>query len=348
MDISNIVSWQAITIVFSILGIVFAALIYQLSKIFGISEAEKFVKGELLEAGLNIVLALALLAIIIPYLNYVSVFYAKMVFDYKNIGFDDEFKNRIDQCTSPFSCSGITVSELVIKMLYSKNIRGCLERYTQSMMFLYSLSADYAYGIQGSNVEPTGAPTDAWNTMFQNLYQQALNAYILLIFSVKALAFMNSFGPALIALGIPLRAFAPTRSAGAFLISMGLGFMLVFPISYIFMIGNFYQEGEQLCKVSGEIDSISGLDNVNKWARGGAEISFIPNFLMSAANFLHVIAYAVGGYTGLFIAGITRTYTTMCIIPLTAFAITMTFINVNTSILGGRISEIGRGLFRLI
>jgi hypothetical protein len=346
MDISGIISWQTLTLMLSIMGIVFAAIIYQVSKFFGITEADRFVKGELLEAGLNVVLALALVAIIM-YVNYVSVFYAKIVFESKGIDFQDQsFQDRIDSCNS-LSCD-VSVSELVIKMLHSDRIRGCLEKYTQSMIFLYSISTNYAYGIQGSNLETTGAPTDAWQTLFQNLYEQGLNAYILLIFSIKALAFMNSFGPLLIAVGIPLRAFAPTRSAGAFLVSMGLGFMLVFPIAYVFMIGNFYQEGEQLCKVSGEIDDVSGLGTVDKWAGAGFDITFIPNFVLSTANFIHVMAYVLAGYTGFFITGITRTFTTMCVIPLAAFAITMTFINVNTSILGGRIAEIGRGLFRLI
>jgi hypothetical protein len=303
-----------------------------------------------LEAGLNIVLALTIFIIIIPYLNYVSVMYANTVFEYKDINFyDSTFQNKMSQCASdPSKCSDISVSELVTKLLYSNQIRGCLEKYTQSMIFLYSLSTNYAYGIQSSNLEITGSPSDAWQTMFQNMYQQGLNAYILLIFSIKVLAFMNSFGPILIALGIPLRAFAPTRSAGAFLVSMGLGFMIVFPIAYVFMIGNFYQDGGQLCAVSGEIDDVSGLNSITKWVGGASELTFIPNFILSVANFAHVMAYVLGGYSGFFITGITRTFTTMCIIPLAAFAITMTFINVNTSILGGRIAEIGRGLFRLV
>jgi hypothetical protein len=340
--------WQLVAILVSGIGIAGAALLYYVSKIFQVPEAERVVKGELLEAGLNMALALFIFFIFMQAFSYFGVMYAKQAMDYSGMSFSDpDMASRIGSC-SIVSCS-VMPAEIVGKIIYSEQVRGCLEKYMQSSLMLYSMFSGM-YGIQASNLEITGAPTDAFVTTFQNMHLQSLNAYFLLIFTVKALAFMNAFGPALIALGVALRAFMPTRSAGAFLVAMGLGMMFVFPMAYMLMLGNFYDDSSQMCRLSGEIDRIAGLGSLEDSigiARDNP-LAFPVSFLYSSAKVLEVVAYILGGASGFLVEGISRTMVTMCITPFAAFAITMTFINIVTSILGGRISEIGRGLFRLV
>ena len=342
--------WQTVAIILSMMGIIGAAILYQLSKIFQMPEAERVVKGELLEAALNIALALFIFLFIIPFANYFGVLYAQNVMSAKGMSFEDTgFQAQISSCVSPLSCS-VSPSQIVSKIIYGTNVRGCIEKYMQSMIMFYSMFSGL-YGIQGANVELTGAPTDAFVTTFQNLYTQALNAYILLIFTVKVLTFMNAFGPGLIATGIGLRAFAPTRSAGAFLVAMGIGATLVFPIAYMMMLGNFYEDTGQLCKMTDEMKDVSGIGSLEKTFGIAMDNPFaLPvNFIYTSARIVEfVVKYILGGASGFFVEGVSRTMMTMCLTPFAAFAIMMTFINIATSILGGRISEIGRGIFRLV
>jgi hypothetical protein len=341
--------WQVLTLILSIIGVIGAALVYQLSKIFQVAEAEKAVKGELIEAALNIALAVLLFYPILQFGNYFGVLYAQNVMSYQHMTFDDkDFQSNVDSCTL-VSCP-VKPAQIVAKILYGESVRGCVEKYMQSMLMFYSMF-NGLYGIQGANLELTGAPTDAFVTTFQNLYLQSLNAYILLIFTVKVLAFMNAFGPALIAVGIGLRAFAPTRSGGAFLIAMGLGATLVFPIAYMMMLGSFYQDSSQLCSMAGTLKDEAGLGSLEKTFGIAMDNPFaLPvNFIYTSARIsIFVVKYILGGASGFFIESISRTMMTMCLTPFAAFAIMMTFIQITTSILGGRISEIGRGLFRLV
>jgi hypothetical protein len=344
-------SWQTVTIILSIIGVIGAAILYQVSKFFQLAEAEKMVKGELLEAALNVALAVLLFVPILAFGNYFGVLYAQSVMEYHQMSFGDQaFQSEIDSCAHNIIGCSVSPSQIVAEILYSENVRGCMEKYMQSMIMFYSMFSGL-YGIHGANLDITGAPTDAFVTTFQNLYLQSLNAYILLVFTVKVLAFMNAFGPVLIAVGIGLRAFAPTRTSGAFLIAMGIGAMLVFPIAYMMMLGNFYHDSDQLCKVSGELNDVAGI--------GSAEDSFgialdnpvaLPfNFIYTSARVaVFTVKYILGGVSGYFIDAISSTMITMCLTPFAAFAIMMTFIQITTSVLGGRLSEIGRGIFRLV
>jgi hypothetical protein len=341
--------WQAITAILSIIGVIGAAILYQISKLFQMAEAERMVKGELLEAALNVALAILLFYPIMHFGNYFGVMYAHSVMEYHQMSFEDpDFQSRIDAC-NVLSCT-VSPSQIVTEILFSDTVRGCVEKYMQSMIMLYSMFSGL-YGIQGANLELTGAPTDAFVTTFENLYLQSLNAYILLIFTVKVLAFMNAFGPVLIAVGIGLRAFAPTRTSGAFLISMGIGATIVFPIAYMMMLGSFYQDSGQLCKVSGELNDIAGLGSAQETfgiaIDNPAALPF--NFIYTSARVAEfAVKYILGGASGFFIEAISRTMVTMCLTPFAAFAIMMTFIQITTSVLGGRLSEIGRGIFRLV
>jgi hypothetical protein len=341
--------WQTVTIILSLMGIVGAAILYQVSKMFQIPEAERMVKGELLESALNIALALFIFFPVMQFGNYFGVLYSQSVMGDKHMSFEDQgFQAKISSC-SLLSCS-VSPSQIVSKIIYGTNVRGCVEKYMQSMMMFYAMF-NGLYGIQGANLELTGAPTDAFVTAFQNLYTQALNAYILLIFTVKVLAFMNAFGPVLIAAGIGLRAFAPTRSGGAFLIAMGIGATLVFPIAYMMMLGSFYEDTGQLCKMTDEMKDVSGIGSLEKSFGIAMDnpVALPVNFIYTSARIVEfAVKYILGGASGFFVEGVSRTMMTMCLTPFAAFAIMMTFIQITTGILGGRIAEIGRGIFRLV
>jgi len=137
-------------------------------------------------------------------------------------------------------------------------------------------------------------------------------------------------------LGLFLRIFPPTRSAGALLMAFAIGFYVVFPITFAFITilsddtsqepFNPAQMGVDLADFdacSDDFESILGETQQNTSPEVVAKINQFGSFL--PALWIKVFFY-----------------------PIVIFAVTLTFIKMLSPILGADISELGQGLMKMI
>ncbi|NYZ77698.1 hypothetical protein H0O02_05300 [Candidatus Micrarchaeota archaeon] len=192
---------------------------------------------------------------------------------------------------------------------------------------------------------------------------QMLSFYLYIYYVlVHSLNFIKYYGGFFFALGVLLRAFPPTRGAGAYLMAAAIGFYLIFPFSYVLSSsialpqaqgGVFTPAGG--CTAAIEHGSPYYICNlpqvpfdVEGMQCGSASLSklFEGATLLNAYrdNMLDLFDYKVG-----FIGSLTKTLVaSICLGPLVAMIFTMTFILNTTNLFGGNIPEIGRGLVKLI
>jgi len=184
-------------------------------------------------------------------------------------------------------------------------------------------------------------------------------------FLAKLIFFFNAYAPLLIALGIVIRAFEPAKSLGAYLIAVGIGLGLVFPASLNIGFSIFYNP---------------------VWCKTAQEVFYNPQYVQAIQSIygalydeeLQFDASGEGGWLGWITrlyAGLSAIFSSISTIlkfslsllipqrasellysivathffgPLVAFVISLSFVNIFTTALGGRISEIGRGFFKLV
>jgi len=179
---------------------------------------------------------------------------------------------------------------------------------------------------------------------------------------VHALNFINYYAGFFFAVGVALRAFPPTRGAGAYLMAAAVGFYLVLPFSYILVasIALPHAQGELVTVAGGcaaaELDGspyyICKLPevppNVENLACGSSSFAKLEeaSVILEAYrdDLVKFFDYRIG-----FIGKLMKNMiSSICLGPLIAVILTMTFILNTTNLFGGNIPEIGRGLVKLI
>jgi len=141
-------------------------------------------------------------------------------------------------------------------------------------------------------------------------------------------------------LGVILRIFPPTRGAGGLLIAIAIGFFIVFPTMFAFIMMMTEEEnalGEELkgekASVGVDLAAFNACEHDIESAAKVAEEQTDPTILSKINTyyfFLPVIWLKILFY------------------PLVVMAVTVTFIKVLSPLLGSDISEISQGLIRLI
>lgn len=208
----------------------------------------------------------------------------------------------------------------------------------------------------------TGFGVKAFAERLKNTTQMIsfyLYIYYLLVHSFNFIKYYAGF---FFAVGVALRAFPPTRGAGAYLMAAALGFYLIFPFCYIVVayIALPYAQGGLVTPVGGcaaaTIHSspyyVCNLPTVPPDVQGlqcGAA-SFSKLFeaadILEAQrdNLISFLDYRTGFVGTLF----KSLFTSICFAPLIAMILLMTFVLNATNLFGGNIPEIGRGLVKLI
>ncbi len=186
---------------------------------------------------------------------------------------------------------------------------------------------------------------------------QMISFYIWIYYVIiHAMNFIKYYAGFFFAVGVALRAFPPTRGAGAYLMAASVGFYLVLPFAYILVAGISlphaqsdmvtYQTGldgspEYICKLP-EVPDVTGLECGSTQF---AKVSEAGNLLDAHRDELATLLSPQTGFVQVLFKNLLAS---MCLAPLIAMMLVMTFILNTTNLFGGNIPEIGRGLVKLI
>ncbi len=190
---------------------------------------------------------------------------------------------------------------------------------------------------------------------------QMLSFYIYFYYVlVHSFNFIKYYGGFFFSVGVALRAFPPTRGAGAYLMAAAIGFYFIFPLSYIMVSAFSVAHGEIDMPPPGGCDLTLGtggllyrcatpelppyMDDPCSATRVSSFWSareIVKNEKSKLQEFLNPQSGFVGKLFN-------RLISAVCLAPLIAMVLTMSFILNATNLLGGNIPEIGRGLVKLI
>ena len=161
--------------------------------------------------------------------------------------------------------------------------------------------------------------------------------------------FIKYYGGFFFSIGVALRAFPPTRGAGAYVMALSFGLYFIFPLAYITVatLSLPHVQSTLVCSSAvgstGYACSLPAVPEIR--ACGSADIGSVmelPDKIRANADILNdFITLKIGDLERHLIHAI-------CISPMIAFVILLTFVLNTTTLFGGNIPEVGRGLVKLI
>jgi hypothetical protein len=190
---------------------------------------------------------------------------------------------------------------------------------------------------------------------------QILSFYVYFYYVlVHSFNFIKYYAGFFFSVGVALRAFPPTRGAGAYLMAASLGFYFIFPTAYIMVSTVALPHGEidilppggcdeamfnrdlpYRCSIPAEPPHIHDPCGSTRFSNVWKSREVVKEAKEELMTFLD---YQKGGVGKLLIHLITA----VCLAPLISLVLVMTFVLNSTNLLGGNIPEIGRGLVKLI
>jgi len=193
---------------------------------------------------------------------------------------------------------------------------------------------------------------------------QMLSFYIWIYYVlVHALNFIKYYAGFFFSIGVAMRAFPPTRGAGAYMMAAAVGFYFVLPFAYILVASialpqaqgamvtplgadeAFGEEGLSALYVCNMPAAPPDVTSLECGSAGIRKLFIAADIFESRRDELFDIFHPE---TGQIVQVLKNLIASLCLAPLIAMIITMTFILNTTNLFGGNIPEIGRGLVKLI
>jgi hypothetical protein len=346
--------WMTISIIIAGLSVVAAAGLIVLSRIFSLKNLEQIAKTEFIYAMSTVAIVIfvsilisigepLLTQTILPrvYLATFNCFSQTATIPNQPstpMGFIDLYLEPQKDCT---------VHALDTLYILSVPVEPGATWYSE--IYMSELATGYGLKIVSERIKNM-----AGNLIFY------LYAYYIIEYLIK---FINFFAGFFFTVGVALRAFPPTRGAGAYFMAAALGFYFVFPTTYVIFsaitLPNAWQTTQAL---------VSDPCNANNIQQHYIQLCTIPEFkgyveacgtgdfssLSESITFLKAFKNEIIGLLdpdpsrGIITSLLMRMINAVCVVPLVAMIITMTFVLNSTNLLGGNIPEIGRGLVKLI
>ncbi len=346
--------WQTISIAAAALSIVGATLLIMLSRLFGLRNLEQISKTEFVYAASTVLIVMLVLGIV----QYGEWYLANPSSSVVRAMYLSSFG-----CPPTTAVSFPNQNTLIDWMkLYMETSTLCVQRF---MNVLYAISV------------PIEACTSVYMEIFMSEHAsgfackwvaeritnttQSFSFYMYAFFLIEhILNFVKYYGGFFFSIGVALRAFPPTRGAGAYLMAMSFGLYFVLPFSYILIATTSlpYVQSEllvsQSCSSLGPSmgDSLCILPSIDKDVKAyeceGAAASnafSIPGRLRAYSSVIGSLL--TGPNPKVFSLG-QHLVSAICLLPMIALVILMTFVLNTTNLFGGNIPEIGRGLVKLI
>lgn len=338
--------WQTISMAAAALSILIAAMLIMFSRLFGMKNLEQVAKAEFVYAIstiLIVIMAVGIIQLVEPQLANPATGLTRCLY---LSGF-----NR--PCTDPATFTGSDTLVDWMK-LYMATPTYCVQSF---MNVLYGLdipieamASVYMEIFMSEHASGFGVK---WISERIINTTSSLTFYVYMFFlMVNILNFIKYYSGFFFSIGVALRAFPPTRGAGAYLMAISFGLYFVFPLSYI-LIATLSMPHVQ--------SSIIQLNSTSSTANYFCALPTVPDMTLyqcGAADMGRILEYQdlikangpqLTDMLTVRIDDLNRhLVSVICIFPMIAMVILLTFVLNTTNLFGGNIPEVGRGLVKLI
>ena len=196
-------------------------------------------------------------------------------------------------------------------------------------------------------IAPTGTPFEPFQFIPSNIRKVARYEYDadeivwLSIFTYLQIAFLKFIETSMFTLFLPigviLRAFPPTRGAGAVMMALAIGFYMVYPLTYALL---YMGTPPTLSGCSLKVDETASFKTDTCPLAAGSAATTIGNAQTTSASLEMAMPKIESGVTSIKYVGY--------VYLLVSLGVTFIFIRSASGILGADISEVGRSMFRMM
>ncbi|MDD5022818.1 MAG: hypothetical protein PHU63_01490 [Candidatus ainarchaeum sp.] len=325
--------WKALSLLVAFMSVLFSISLIMISRLFANPKLEQSAKSELIFAASTVILVMFVITIV-PFAEQLSLTFLQELYS----------THLVEGTLDP----NMTVIDVVI--IYLNNLSVCAVRVL-NILFAIDIPVQAVLSIVMEVVM-----SELASGFFMNFFSERItNTTEVLIFYLVIyyviyyiLLFIKYFGMMFFTLGVLLRAFPPTRGAGAFIMALCIGLYFIFPMSYI-LIGIIMLDsgGPIICDITEiplvkECTDVNGKITCNTAGSLSASNLFEKSlYVKSASNWFMSFLNWLGTFMNNFIM-------MMCFVPFLALTLTLSFILSTSSLFGATIPEVGRGLVKLI
>ncbi|MBN2478440.1 hypothetical protein JXB01_04075 [Candidatus Micrarchaeota archaeon] len=335
--------WGTLSVIAAFLSVLVAILLIMISRIFQDTRLEQSAKTEFIFAASTVVIVVVVVALL-PVVDQISVGVINSVYA----------GTQVQHYAEDISQQPIVIDYALAVM---DNIADCMKR------IMYTLWAvDIIIEAVSSVVMEVFMSELATGYFFKQFSERITNStnmltfYFVIFYVVKhILVFLKYLGLSFFTMGVVMRAFPPTRGAGAFLMALVIGLYYVFPMSFVLMsyittsyvgecgipfASSLPMVGDAFSVDINDLDTIKPAENACQGTDYG-QIQEYQLYAESEQGFIDQISKFAE-------KEMSRFALNLCFLPLLAFVITLSFVLSTSSLFGATIPEVGRGLVKLI
>jgi hypothetical protein len=358
--------WYVIAIAAAAISVMGASILIMLSRLFNLRNLEQVAKAEFIFAASTVLIVMMVEGIIFvgePLLAdgtnslarcmYLSSFQCDCITaDGAAVGATFTNTNTLIDWVKLYLATPANCVQDFMSVLYTLSIP--IEGFASVYMEIFMSEHASGFGVKWIAERITNAAQSLSFYMY---------AYYLI---VHMLNFIKAYAGFFFSVGVALRAFPPTRGAGAYMMALSFGLYFIFPLAYITIATMSLEHAQAEMIVPGEYDPggdivrscepdpdgsfnyICALPQVKlpeHYACGGATVGRMmemgEQIQANSAELKDMLVFRINDFSRHLVSAI-------CIFPLVAFVILLTFVLNTTNLFGGNIPEIGRGLVKLI
>ncbi len=340
--------WEGIAIAVSIIAIIVSAIAYMLSKLFDLRNLEQSAKTELIYAISTVFIVLMLIVFVTGAENVLTSIATNLYANSLAIPGTNAISlppgTHLTDIMIMYMDPAAACARTLMRSMYviSIPVEACTSVYMEIFM------SEHASGF-GCKIIAERIKNATELTQFYMFF------YYLLIHVSK---FIGTYGLFLLSMGVILRAFPPTRGAGGYVMALALGLYFIFPFTYIvssaislpvirpsFLTGTAANPAD-VSITNNPVAYICTMPVL-------AEVQYCgytsPSKFYEVNSWIKAYREDITSFTDYFSPAVLKQLTvSVCFLPMIAMVIVFSFVLSTTSLLGGNIPEIGRGLIKLI
>jgi len=342
------VDWTTIAIAASAISVIISAMLIMFSRLLGLKNLEQTAKAELVFAISTVLIVMLVESIVLAVEGELA---GKLIPCLYLISFGKSCDTTI---AAPTAATAIDWMKLYLD--------APMECVADFMNTLYMLSIPVEAGVsvymEIFMSEVASGFGLKWISERIKNATESITFYVYVYYLLGyILDFVKHYAGFFFSAGVALRAFPPTRGAGAYVMALSIGLYFVFPLTYILIaslslphaqsavvtlegadIGSPGSPASYVCTLPKPIDMTAYACQSPSVAQVFEMKELFEKNYSDLTSFLN---YRIFDF-------LIHLASTMCIFPVVAFVVLLTFVLNTTGLFGGNIPEIGRGIVKLI
>lgn len=351
-------NWQTISIAAAAISVLGSVMLIMLSRLFGLRNLEQTGKTELIYAASTVLIVATVLVLIRDGENllangsgeslarclYLTAFKCSCVLTDPSLSTAVFSQNTLIDWMILYLSSPASCVQSFMNVLYTLSIP--IEAMASIYMEIFMSEHASGFGVK-------------WVAERITNTTQSLSFYMYMFYLiVHVLEFIKYYAGFFFSVGVAMRAFPPTRGVGAYMMALSFGLYFVFPLSYILIAtmslphaqSSILIPPDDVCAApDGDsvkylclLPEVTSAETYTCEGASAANAFTLPERIRANSVALEdLLTIRINDFTKHLVSSI-------CIFPLVAFVILLTFVLNTTNLFGGNIPEIGRGLVKLI